>query len=1611
MKAWVRFGSAFVAVAMVAVFGFVVPLEPAQAASPPVRMTMQGRLITAQGMPVEGLLNVDVCVLNHATNGNPSAADPEVAYRESHTNVPFNAGHYSISVGSGTPTAGNLENAVKNNATLWMTMNIAGDGWMTPRVPVYAAPYALNALSVEGSRYHKAAGMDPAGVEGDLLWRTDTNAFKIHDGTGWVSTGGSKWTDNGTTLQPLNSETLLVPTSVSAAAPSYAFVGDPNTGMMSNGADQLYFCTNSATRMLIDATGVNVMSDGAIMHLPRKSTAGDPAGGANGMIYYNSNSNKFRVYESGSWKDLGTGSNLWTRAGTTLSPATTDDLVNLGCSVNGSHTFTAATSATNATAIVGTNSNAANSNPVVWATTASTSNGQAVYAVSSGVTGQNYGVWSRVSSTTANAAGIYTEALGTTGTTFGLRSRNSSTTGGAAAISAEQLGVTGATYGVYASNPSTTASAAAIRAEQTGASGLTYGVLAQNASTTAGATSVKAEAAGASGQIYGVHSSNTSTSDNAAAVYAQALGATGANFAVYAINPSTSDNAATIRAAKSAGSGLTYGIWASNTSTTANAAAMYADAAGVSGATFGLNARNASSTGGAAAVRAQALAATGATYGIHVTNPSTTDLAMGIYSVSSGATGIVAGVTGQISSTTDGASSDLVCSAGGSGITNGARGTNASTTGYGVYGTTSSAANSTSFGGVFHRSTGTTASEYVLGIRSGSGGGDALRASIRADGGMRAGFGAAATPGYGFEAEAGLGMYRSGANTLGFTTSNTNRLSIDASGNIDVLTDSATLRVGRKAMAGDPAGATGMIYYNSSTNKFRGYVNAAWTDLGDGASKWDASGSGAETTLIRPDPTLYLDSSITSNGSRTAAQPAFNFRLATSSGMYSIDSNQLGFSTAAANRLTLSRAGVVMMNAAADPASDLADGAIYYNTVDDKFRGYVNGAWADLGGGGGSKWTDNGTTLQPTNSETLLISDGSAAAPSYAFVGSAGTGLYSPAANNLALTANGTLRLQMDADGKIGLGGTVMPHASVRINLVETAAGISGIRVSQMDSSATNAVGVSALISNSSAGSAAMFAQSANVSGATYGVRALNNSATGVAMQAETGSVANATSFAGVFDRLNGTTSAEHIVSFRSSGIQQASVRGDGGFRAGSGSASAPGLGFEADADSGMFFTAATGAGGTTAATNPTASTTDTSNGGTLGWAATGSSFTNDAAYATVAFAVAGGTQVSTYLVVTGFGFAIPTGASILGIQVDIDRSEVNANTNVFDSSVRLVRNGTVSQEGSDKALAGEWPTADAYANYGGAADTWGESWSPVSINNSGFGVAIAARAVAATAASNARVDHIRITITYGTSPESVSIATSGSQRFKVGAGGAVMPSLASDPAGENGAFYYNTTSHQVRVHINGRWTNMMQSSGTYSNDVGLPDGLIGTPFVQTLTEGVTTYTVPAGKTVYITCIGGGNIASGPVLQINTVPVAAGAVRQTAGGSYVDRHLCLPLIAQGGDVLRVDPGYAGQILYLTGTILDSSSVTRVNAALSSVGPISYTVPAGKTLFLTNLHISNGGQLRLNDIATGQLLYYSNNAVPENAQFDYPLIIKGGQTIFLNGGGGINGYLR
>lgn len=145
---------------------------------------------------------------------------------------------------------------------------------------------------------------------------------------------------------------------------------------------------------------------------------------------------------------------------------------------------------------------------------------------------------------------------------------------------------------------------------------------------------------------------------------------------------------------------------------------------------------------------------------------------------------------------------------------------------------------------------------------------------------------------------------------------------------------------------------------------------------------------------------------------------------------------------------------------------------------------------------------------------------------------------------------------------------------------------------------------------------------------------------------------------------------------------------------------------------------------------------------GVVAWSNPGNAVSSNNVHATSSPTTASHTR---YLKMTDFDFSIPAGATIDGIQVDIERKGGVINS-IKDSRVRLVRAGTV--EATDKADTSIfWPTTDTSKSYGGAADLWSAAWTPADINSRTFGVVLAASGPAK--AVSASVDFIQIIVTY----------------------------------------------------------------------------------------------------------------------------------------------------------------------------------------------------------------------------------------------------------------------
>ncbi len=119
---------------------------------------------------------------------------------------------------------------------------------------------------------------------------------------------------------------------------------------------------------------------------------------------------------------------------------------------------------------------------------------------------------------------------------------------------------------------------------------------------------------------------------------------------------------------------------------------------------------------------------------------------------------------------------------------------------------------------------------------------------------------------------------------------------------------------------------------------------------------------------------------------------------------------------------------------------------------------------------------------------------------------------------------------------------------------------------------------------------------------------------------------------------------------------------------------------------------------------------------------------------------------ITNYLKATGFGFSIPTTASICGIEVKVERSSSNP-VPVHDYLIRVVKNNTVT--GTNYASNLNWGLTDSVVTYGSNSNLWGTTWTPADINDSTFGAAVIASSLFP---SNPRVDQITIKVFYDNS-------------------------------------------------------------------------------------------------------------------------------------------------------------------------------------------------------------------------------------------------------------------
>ena len=138
---------------------------------------------------------------------------------------------------------------------------------------------------------------------------------------------------------------------------------------------------------------------------------------------------------------------------------------------------------------------------------------------------------------------------------------------------------------------------------------------------------------------------------------------------------------------------------------------------------------------------------------------------------------------------------------------------------------------------------------------------------------------------------------------------------------------------------------------------------------------------------------------------------------------------------------------------------------------------------------------------------------------------------------------------------------------------------------------------------------------------------------------------------------------------------------------------------------------------------------------------------------------------VSDILLATGFGFNIPSNASVLGIEVFINRI---ATLSICDKAVYLFDGTGIASD--NLAKTSYWPYIYTNTMYGSTDDDWRVdtfaefgAWTPEVVNNPNFGVAISAMATANVPGAYATINSISMNVYYEASNASRSASVSGS--------------------------------------------------------------------------------------------------------------------------------------------------------------------------------------------------------------------------------------------------------
>jgi len=162
-------------------------------------------------------------------------------------------------------------------------------------------------------------------------------------------------------------------------------------------------------------------------------------------------------------------------------------------------------------------------------------------------------------------------------------------------------------------------------------------------------------------------------------------------------------------------------------------------------------------------------------------------------------------------------------------------------------------------------------------------------------------------------------------------------------------------------------------------------------------------------------------------------------------------------------------------------------------------------------------------------------------------------------------------------------------------------------------------------------------------------------------------------------------------------------------------------------------------------------------NGGDAAWTNVDNIKTSNNSYSTATKTNSAVGEKTQCLQATNFGFNIPAGSTINGIEVVIEEKASHQSSYLWvadyvsgDGGVFIIKSdGTIGTTNRGLGIGDKWATTDTEESYGSSTDLWGETWSASDINDSDFGVCVQPVIRPTGADVTAYVDHIQMKVYY----------------------------------------------------------------------------------------------------------------------------------------------------------------------------------------------------------------------------------------------------------------------